>query len=47
MTESSGYVAENKGWLWKSGGGSGNIYENKGAYPLETGMSLKRKGVTR
>jgi hypothetical protein len=38
-------VTENKGPPWKRSGGSGNVYENKGAYPSEAGMLLKRKVV--
>jgi hypothetical protein len=30
MTERRGNVIENKGPLWKTGGRSGNVHENKG-----------------
>jgi hypothetical protein len=30
LTELRGNIIENKGPLWKTWGGSGNVYENKG-----------------
>jgi hypothetical protein len=38
-------VVENKGSLWKTRAGSGNVYENKGGYLSKAGMSLKMKGL--
>ena len=45
MNERRGNVYENKGPLWKTRAGSGNVAENKGSYASKAGMSLKRKEV--
>jgi hypothetical protein len=40
-TDRCGDVVENKGPLWKTGGQSGNVYENKDSYKSKPGMLLK------
>jgi hypothetical protein len=46
MNELCGNVTENKGPLWKTGGKSGNVYENKASYLSKAGMSLKTHGLS-
>jgi hypothetical protein len=38
-------VYENKGPLWKTCRGSGNVVDNKSTYPSKAGMLLKIKAV--
>jgi hypothetical protein len=45
LTEQCGDVYENKGPLWKTGGQSGNVSENKGSYGPKAGMLLKTHGL--
>jgi hypothetical protein len=45
LNERSGNVLENKGLLWKSPGGPGNVLEKTGIYALKAGMLLKIKAA--
>jgi hypothetical protein len=45
LNDRSGNAYENKGRLWKTRRLSRNVYENKGGWPLEATMLLKRKEV--
>jgi hypothetical protein len=47
MNERCTNVDENKGSVWKTPEGGGNIHENKSSYPIEAGMSLIRQVVSR
>ncbi|MGO8735554.1 MAG: hypothetical protein ACLQVM_22475 [Terriglobia bacterium] len=46
MNERRGNVYENKGPHVKNRKKSGNVTENKGSYATDTGISLKRNGVS-
>jgi hypothetical protein len=46
LTERCGNVIENKGSLWKTWMQSRNVYENKGSYPHNAGISLKIQVVS-
>jgi hypothetical protein len=46
LTEQCGDFYENKGPPWKTGAGSGNVYENKGSYLYKAGILLKTIDLT-